>query len=176
MGSLREEQRHLGLEVARLGRENEQLQKEIARRNQDTDALLAETALKEREIRRADAYAKQAAERLEQVQRTEQRLATAEAALAHCRKEAADMKTEAAAAAEQLALVGVVGPSATALHPPAARVWFHGLLKYAARPAGQLGFTGGRSDRRGRSAGASRRAGIIATQRGSDCEGAWRTL
>ncbi len=128
MGSLREEQRHLGLEVARLGRENEQLQKEIARRNQDTDALLAETALKEREIRRADAYAKQAAERLEQVQRTEQRLATAEAALAHCRKEAADMKTEAAAAAEQLALVGVVGPSATALHPPAARVCFHGLL------------------------------------------------
>ena len=117
-GSLREEQRHLGLEVARLGRENEQLQKEVARRNQDTDALLAETALKEREMRRADTYAKQAAERLEQVHRTEQRLATTEAALAHCRKEATDSKMAADAAAEQLALVRAVRPSTSTPRAP----------------------------------------------------------
>jgi predicted RNase H-like nuclease (RuvC/YqgF family) len=103
--SLRDEQRHLGLEVARLGRENEQLQQEVARRHHDTEALQAETALKEREMRRADKYCNQADERLEQLHRTEQRLATAEAALAHCRKEAADSRTEASAAAEQLALV-----------------------------------------------------------------------
>ena len=117
VGSLREEQRHLGLEVARLGRENEQLQKEIARRNQDTDALLAETALKEREMRRADTYAQQAAERLEQLHRTEQRLSTAEAALAHLRKEAAASKLAADSAAEQLTLVGVVGTSASGCVP-----------------------------------------------------------
>lgn len=112
--SLREEQRHLGLEVGRLGKENEQLHKEITRRNQDTDALRVETALKEREMHRADTYAKQAAERLEQVYRTEQRLATAEAALVHCRKEAADSKMAADAAAEQLALVCAARPSASA--------------------------------------------------------------
>ena len=103
--------------MARIGRENEQLQKEIARRNQDTDALLAETALKEREMRRADTYAQQAAERLEQVHRTEQRLSTAEAALAHLRKEAAASKLAADAAAEQLTLVGVVGTSDSASLP-----------------------------------------------------------
>ena len=120
--SLREEQRHTGLEVVRLGRDNEQLRKELARRQLDADALRSETAQKEREARRADEYRGQAQERLEQLRRVEQRLASAEAALQRSRKEAADSKAAAETAAEQLALVRAPGLAP----PPKLAGWLAG--------------------------------------------------